>query len=211
MSRVWVQLRSIQTAQDEAGNAKRYYPGDWVAVGKQTALRWIASGEAWAPAEKIAGLLPVDAGVVIQGSKAHAAQFGNLAKELPVVTGEPRLAYSYTLIWDPRLKLPSRFVGAGFNLLEKWQLVVPLWDYDELACDTGSEEDRRQAKEILHDLRVPLYDTRLIFVKRCPETRRLFVEWRKWRETIDDERMAFLCALYTCKPLVLALPITWTQ
>jgi len=209
---VWVQLRSIQYAQDEAGNTETYYPGDWVKVGKQTALRWIASGEAWALAEKIAALLPEDSGVVIRGPKEAVSQLGNLAGELKVAFGEPRPEFAHTLCWDAVLKLPAHLIGSGFHLLERgWQLVVPLCDYELLALRIGSEEDRERAKQIIPDLRVPVYQTGLMFVQRCPDTLRLFAAWKEQRAGISDERLAFLCALYLSKPLVLALPVTWLE
>jgi len=202
---MYVQLRSIQDVAID-GNVTRCHPGDWVDVGKQTAFRWIARGDAWAPDEKLAQALPGDAGIVIRGDVSARQQIGKLGAGLQITDGEPRLEYRYTLIWTPSLAMPKQLLGAGFHLLERWQLVVPLWDYDELAVGAGSQADREVAKGILHDLRVPLYDTRLIFVKRAPDTRRLLELWREWGEEIDDERLAFLVALYQARPLVCALP-----
>ncbi|MFA5053530.1 MAG: hypothetical protein WC565_05705, partial [Parcubacteria group bacterium] len=42
---MWVQLVTIQHIADHGRTVARY-PGDWVDVGKQTALAWVASGQA---------------------------------------------------------------------------------------------------------------------------------------------------------------------
>ncbi len=53
---------------------------------------------------------------------------------------------------------------------------------------------------------MPVYDTRLMFIRRCHATRELVDEW----VAEDGHRgLAFLRALYRVKPLVLALPTTW--
>jgi hypothetical protein len=96
-------------------------------------------------------------------------------------------------------------------LLDRWQLAVPLIDYTTLACNVGSEEERQCTKQIIHDLRVPLYDTRMIFVKRSPDTTALIREWREECKPGDDERLAFLRVMYRRCPFVLPLPATWTH
>jgi len=100
-------------------------------------------------------------------------------------------------------------IPVGVSLLDKWQVAAPLWDYEKLACHVANEPAREATKAIIHDLRVPLYDTSLIFVKRCGDTERLIEAW-DWSADGDEDRLAFLRALYEVKPLILALPITWT-
>jgi len=202
---MYVQLRATKDVIID-GNVERCYTGDWVDVGKQTALRWIAQGDAWVPDERLSGILPADAGVMIRGDLAAKVQFGNLITDLQVSEGALELRYTHTLLWASSLPLPKHLIGAGFHLLEKWQLVVPLWDYEHLALTAGSPRDRERAGEVLHDLRVPLYETCFIFAKRAPETRNLMERWARWGKRISNERLAFLCALYEAKPLVCALP-----
>jgi len=97
----------------------------------------------------------------------------------------------------------------GFGLLDVWELAVPLCDYQTLAIHLGSDEEKERTKAVIRDLRVPLYDTRLMFVKHCQNTVDLFSRWQKECES-SDERLAFLRALYQVKPFILALPMTWT-
>jgi hypothetical protein len=205
---MYIQLRSIKNVSFD-GNIERCYPGDWVEVGKQTALNWIAVGDAWAPEEKIAQALPEGAGLLVlaSGWDPVDTQALGAARALPMESDiEPRMPFLHTLLWDPGLRFPHHLAAPGFELLKRWQLVAPLWSYKRLAVHAGTEEDRDRAIEVLHDLRVPLYDTRLLFVRRLRVTERLLDRWEDWRQELSDARLAFLCALYQTKPVVCALP-----
>ena len=115
------------------------------------------------------------------------------------------LPYPQTLLWHPSLRLRGEMVPVGFHLLNTWQIAAPLWDYRELACHIADEGDKERTEALVGDLRVPLYDTRLMFVKRCGDTQELIDCWKEEGEG----KLAFLRALYQVKPLILALPITW--
>jgi hypothetical protein len=99
-------------------------------------------------------------------------------------------------------------IPVGLNLLEKWEIAVPISDYNLLARDIGTDEERARTKELIHDLRVPVYDTRLIFARNCVAVEQLFEMWHKEQ---GDERLSFLRCLYVVKPYVLALPSIWQR
>jgi hypothetical protein len=202
---MYVQLRAIKDVIIE-GNVARCHPGDWVEVGKQTALAWVAAGDAWVPEEKLAGTLPADSGVLIVGDESARKQIGHLVDREQVRSGERALPFSHTLLWTPTAPFPRHLLAAGFHLLRRWQIVVPLWSYEELATTAGTEEARAVALDVLHDLRVPLYETRVIFARRLAVTRKLIDRWESWLEELRDDRLAFLCAVYECKPVICALP-----
>lgn len=203
---MYVQLRATKDVIID-GNVARCYAGDWVEVGKQTALRWLAAGDAWVPEAKLAGTLPADSGVLILGDEGAREQIGRLVDRGQVRAGGPSLPFAHTMLWSPALPFPRHLIGAGFHLLRRWQMVAPLWSYDELAAHAGTERARAVAAELLRDLRVPLYDTRLIFARRLAVTRKLIDGWDRWRGELGDERLAFLCALYETKPVMCALPM----
>jgi len=52
-----------------------------------------------------------------------------------------------------------------------------------------------------------------VFVRRCPDTRRLVETWHAERARFPsgEDRLAFLRALYIVKPLVCDLPTVWTN
>lgn len=213
---MWVQLTSTQYIT-ERGLQRAYHPGDWVNVGRQTAALWISRGEARLPEQTRYGKFPGfdGAGLLLltgdeQLLEGYRQRMSPLAW-LSVSRGESRsLPYRRNLILHPAVKLNPERVAIGMNLLLTWELAVPILDYEQLACHIGSEDERSRSGQLLPDLRVPLYDTRLIFARKCKETQLLFDRWEEELAPGGDERHAFLRALYRTPLLVLALPITWT-
>jgi len=64
---------------------------------------------------------------------------------------------------------------------------------------------------VVFDMRVQVYDTRVIFARKCRDTDALFAAWGKEKARGVDERLAFLRALHRVVPLVNALPPTWIK
>lgn len=208
---MYVRLKG-KKAIEVQGKLRTFHPGDWVEVGKQDALAWISEGSAEIfDGGEFLGLAGTDScGIVVTGDRAAAeAKLGELTI-VPVVYGKPMLRWERTLLWDPAAMLVRNLVAVGFHLLGRWEVAVPLLDYGTLAAHIGTEEERKRTAGVVHDLRIPVYDTRLIYARRCGGTQRLLAAWRKEQKNDGDERLAFLRALYRVKPLILALPITWT-
>jgi hypothetical protein len=208
---MWVQLRA-QKQIAVAGKSRVFYPGDWVDIGRQTAMQWIATGEAYVPRYSGTEIVGRDSGIVVRyGAPAARPQVERLLELVGFVEGPPAIHFERNLLWDPGLNLREGLVPIGFNLLQTWEVAVPLWSYKELACQVGSDEERARTLRVVRDLRVPLYDTRMVFVRRCPAGLDLLTAWREEWTQGADEKQAFLRGLYRVKPLILALPITWTQ
>jgi len=207
---MWVQLRSLKRVEVK-GKLKTYRPGDWVDVGKQTALRWISEGDAWIPEGKAADLLSADCGVFIWGDEALGLEkLGDYAGKVETKAGGwPEMAWGKTMVYAPALRLRKELVPIGFHLLDTWQVAVPLFDYDKLAAHLGDEGDRERTEAVVRDLRVPLYCSELLFLRRCGDTERFLEKWKEEQAGGGDRRFSLLRALYLTKPLVLALPTTW--
>lgn len=210
---MWIKLKSIQNIT-ENGKPVRYYPGDWVDVGKQYALRLVAQGLAEKPGVSLtAEMVDYTAGMLIIGELETNAkqQIIETIPHLEMAYGStPDIPFSETLIYDTKLKpLRVELLHVGFKWLEKFQLLIPMHDYAELAVHIGTEQDREITKSIIRELRVPVYDTRLIFVRRCDETKELFIKWQEYKTKISEDKLAFLCALYEIKPVMMPLPTTW--
>ena len=202
---VWVKLKTIQFIEKQ-GKIVRCNPGDWAYVGRQTAERWIAQGEAWQPNGEIS--VPAGAGAWVRGLAVPNCR---VLDTLPYIEDDGQsnaLPYPRTLIWNPALKIRHELLGVGFRLLDKWQIAAPLLSYDTLACHVADEANRERTQAVIRDLRVPVYDTRLMFVRRCAETVELI---DRWLSDDRDETMAFLRALYVVKPMICALPTTWSN
>ena len=206
---MWVQLKSLKHIEVQ-GEMKTYRPGDWVDVGKQTALLWISEGSAWVPEGKAADLMGANCGVLVLGNETRAKEaLGDYVGKIEIKTGSKlQLPWPKTLIYNPDIRLRKELVPVGFHLLDVWQAAIPLWDYNKLASDQGEEDDRGRTAAVVHDLRVPLYSPHLLFLRRCGDTQRLVDVWEKERARGDD-RFALLRAIYIVKPFVLALPTTW--
>jgi len=188
-------------------------PGDWVNVGKQTAMRWIGAGEAWIPDRQMVRLIEDDSGIVFLGdtntAMSTAAAYGS--KVATCISDVPTLKFGRTLLWNPSLSFQGEMLPVGFGLLDRWQIAVPLCDYSMLACHVGTEEDRARTEQVVHDLRIPLYETRLQFVRRSPDMEQFIEQWQEQMADGGDPRQAFLRALYIHKPLILALPTKWWE
>jgi hypothetical protein len=207
---VWVQLKSVKHIERQ-GKLRTYHPGEWVDVGKQTALRWIAEGSAWVPEGQAANLMQDDCGVFVWGDPARGEQaLGDYVGKIATQAGDwPALPWSKTMIYNPAQRLRKELVPVGFHLLDTWQVAIPLFDYDKLAIHLGDEAERARTQAVVHDLRVPLYTDALLFVRRCGDTERLLEIWRVEHVAGGDPRFSLLRALYQVKPLLLALPVTW--
>ncbi len=210
-----VQLLSAKHL-DVDGKARTYYPGDYVDVGRQTALAWIARGEA-TTAEMRAGLpadveLEPDCGIYVTGehpqlTKALRPFAGIQARSLVGAS----IAHARALVLTPPAVVRPDHLLVGFGYLSRWEVVVPLRDGYPTADTVGSHEERELTASAIRDLRVPLYDSRVLFVRQSVGADRLLTLWRDERRQGQDEGLAFLRALYQAKPLVLALPPTWVQ
>lgn len=205
---MWVKLRSIQRLSKH-GQITTYHPGDWAEVPDQEAKRLIAAGQAWVPAGTDTLLVPPNAGVVVRGDgeygwlKAHYST-------LPIQPGPVDTPYVYNAIWHTHVPLRPELLVIGFHLLNRWDIAVPLLSYDKMARDIGSEKDRKATEAVILDLRVPLYNTELIFVRGTGAGK---VIMNAWRASLSegDERLAFLRALWAVKPRICALPDTWSM
>jgi len=196
-----VRLLSVQYVYDKgAGRIVTKYPGEWVKVGNQQATAWLATGQADRPDMPDLQAMP-GCGVVLPPGVRPSGVSGLVVKH----ADEPCLEYARTLIWSG-VNFRGDLLAVGFMLLDTWEVAVPILSYTQLARDVGSAEDRDRTKRTARDLRVPVYDVRLLFLKRCQATRRLM---DVWREEPGDRSLAFLRALYQVKPLICALPTTW--
>ncbi len=201
---VWIQLKQAKMIEVR-GSPTNFQPGDWVEVGKQKAREWLADGSAFSPFPDVNNVSEKEgtAGIMLFGPVASPPELG-----IPVCNEETwSLKWDKTLFWDYATPVKVPLLAAGFQFLDRWQVVCPLWSYTALARDEqAGDQEREQTRLAIRDLRVPLYDTRLVFMRRCSETLFLLEMW----EQEGPGRLGFLRALYKAKPLTLALPPTWT-
>jgi len=208
-----MQLKLLVKKQvpDKNGKLKMRHPGDWVEIkNKKMALLWIANGEAVAFGAELASILPANSGIVLVGSAPEPLKQQILSSfsTLNIKVGEPSLPFSRTIIWNTRTPIRHALFGVGLTRLENWQVSIPLRDHQEIALHHGTEEDRARTLEVIHDLRVPVYETDIMFVRRSDTTRALIDLWVEECKH-GNERLAWLRAVYQIKPHIEALPMSW--
>ncbi|NIP86986.1 MAG: hypothetical protein GTO03_16040, partial [Planctomycetales bacterium] len=106
-------------------------PGEWVKVGKQQALSWLATGQADRPDMPDLEALPGCGVVLIDG----APQCKLSGLEL-VEADSPILEFARTLLWSG-VNFRGDLLATGFGLLDTWELAAPLYSYETLARDVG--------------------------------------------------------------------------
>jgi hypothetical protein len=208
---MWIKFLSRH--QIERGGVPRVYnPGDWVEIGRQYALFLISTGQAEALPEQMTELLQDgQTGIVVTGGAFDAALLGDLATKIEVRLGDPSVPWRRTLMWNRKAHLPQALLPVGFAFLDVWEAACPLLPYETLARDLGDERDRCRTMETVHELRVPVYEPGLLFLRQCDASARLLELWAEEQRDGGDKRLAFLRALYRNPMLVLALPPTWLE
>ncbi len=209
----WVKLTALYQVE-QGGKLVTKHPGDWVKVGWQEAQMMIAKNQAVLPGqdaikEFVGG---GDVGILVMGSaNAAAPMLEDLKDKVGIKYNDaPMLPWAKTIVWNPLTRLRVELIPSGLGLLGTWEVAMPLYDKYVTATQEGTTEDRERTAKIIRDLRVPMYDTRLIYARNCDGTMRLFEQWRAERKDGGNDRLAFLRAFYQVKPYMLALPITWT-
>jgi len=208
----WVKLTQGKRIEVQ-GKMRRYVAGDWVDVGKQLANLWIGRGEAEAITFNAGEFAKVgEAGVLVVdhydvGKQVLAKLEGGVAVEC----GEPRLPWEKTLIWNPEVALPKRWLTTGMLLLDTFDVAVPLLPYEKLASTLGTPEERERTRAVIRDLRVPVYNPAFLFVKRNETTEFLMACWEEERVDGANRVLSLLRAMYRAKPKALPLPCTWTD
>lgn len=152
-------------------------------------------------------------GVVVRADEMPDVAFGMLRHAL----GELALPYDYTILWEPSLPITiqalemglMRLSGAELASEDSWEALATLISLSTLAGDVGSPEEQEKTKEAIGDLRLPVYDTRLLWIRKTPATEGLIEAWAAELAEGADEQHAFLRALYASRIMMCTLPPGW--
>jgi len=207
----YLQLLHFKRLPDESGRSKLYYIGDVVMVkNKKLAAQMIADGAAL-DASIQSKDIPDDAGILLR-RKIPGPPAWVQAAELKMVTGKLwDLPFQHTMVWDPAIPPNRRFIVPTFRLLKTggWDVLAPVRSYDKLLRDLPLSDQKKEAGELIHDLRIPYFRTRMFWAKRNERVQALLDEWHRRIKAGRDERLAFMEAVYVTKPYILALPAAW--
>lgn len=216
MAKVWV--RAVGGFfYSEGGQQKQARPGDWVSVGKHRARQLLGEGTAEIPEpHRRAEAQELDrCGVVVRGdTMPEKSYFGVLHHQV----SEPALPYEYTVIWEPSLQVPLQGIEAGLMRLmsaelfpdgDSWEALATLVSLTTLAGDVGSPGEQAKTEVIVGDLRLPVYDTRLLWIRKTLATENFIALWASELEKGSDEQHSFLRSLYSSRIMMCTLPPGW--
>jgi 6-pyruvoyl-tetrahydropterin synthase len=135
-----------------------------------------------------------------QVAKNNCLEFGNI------------FDFDYNLIVKSvDVKIDDKLIKYGFEFLENWQVIAPLRPYSELICKVISDTFHDYLKNKIIDLRVPVYDDRIIFIKTCDDSRNFWDTYLSETNYLKNSNVAFSLALWEIKPLILTLPVGWVK
>lgn len=221
MARVHVKAVTIIIAADEHGTAKTYYPGDWVPVSKQRAVELLESGQAELPKEaQVQRALSddlSDCGIYLRGGTIHETKdvLDGLKVDVLEYSGALRLPFERTLLWRPNQPIQRKQIALGFARIEdagrynSWEVAAMLRGNDMLASQIGDQSEQRKTIDAIGDLRLPVYETGAVWVRRTNETQRFIAAWDAELQESNCEEHAFLRALYRNRVLLCSLPAGW--
>lgn len=99
--------------------------------------------------------------------------------------------------------------------LRRWDIAVPLRPYSQLAEHFGDDAERALTAERILHLWQPVYDSRLVIMRAgCTANDELLAAWEDEKTQCRCEGfcpLPFLRAVWTVKPLILALPVGWLK
>lgn len=221
MAKVYVLAKSVLHVPDKHGRMRTFHPGDWVAVGKHQAREWLETGQAALPdleqeREITTGALG-DCGILVRHGYSEQAQPLAEKHELAIKEGNIRLPFKRTLLWNPALELTPAQANLGFSRIAKdgdytgWEMAAMLKGNRMLVSQYGNDNDRKQTQEIVGDLRLPVYETSALWVRRTQNTERIIQAWKDAVGAGIDEVHAFLQTVYTNPVLLCTLPHRWLE
>ena len=208
---IWVKCKAIHYGEKN-GQRVTYYPGDWVRVSRSQAIYMQNEGIAEIPENTIYKDLNFDkCGVALLNGKLLTLPPGYPRLIPHRNVDAPCVPFDFTVLWNPNTKANVGLFSAGLHLLDKWEVLIPISSYETLASDIVGKKDEEWANEFLPDLRVPVFNIDLLFLKKCSATDLLINLWNKGVNEGHSSEISLLCAVYRSLPLLLALPIVWTD
>lgn len=113
--------------------------------------------------------------------------------------------FDINMVYTPNKLLDLDLIRHCFDWIRKWEVIAPFGKYTTLIKDIVEEKDKKYLESIMWDLRVPVYDTRVIFLRKLPNIEEFWEIYLEEIEKLKDNRLAFSVALWKIKPMILTL------
>jgi hypothetical protein len=222
VARVLVRVEAkALSAYDEHNQMKRYHRGDWIEIGKQQAREWLELGRVSVPGTKessdqVIGNLS-DCGILIrEGFEDNANHILQKHEQVRVrVSKRLELMFDRSLLWKADYPMSPERAALGFVRIEKspsyagWECAAMMRGQNQLVRSIGTKEDKQGTLDLLGDLRLPVYETSAIWIRKTRATQKLVTEWQNWLDQGVGDEHAFIRALYQNRIILCTLPRGW--
>lgn len=213
----WITLNQTVRIR-QGGVLKTYYKGDSVKVGKQQALTWVFDGTAADPFGQVERTVYAEApekfGLVILAPKrvVNLSLLGTLALEIDTtyeVKWSGTLPYTYNLVCQVTRRLSTNILNYGLGIIsgKDWEMAASLVNLKHTLGSLGSKEDRDGTLKLYGDLRLPAYDTSVLWIKATKRTRIFSLIYSKLLLGKVNPSHAFARAWLRSKPLLYTMPL----
>jgi len=92
---------------------------------------------------------------------------------------------------------------------DAWELAAALVSTSLLAETIGSLEEQQKTLKAVGDLRLPVYESRLVWVRQTPAALKVVEAWAAELAAGGDEYHSFLRALYQNSAWLCTIPGDW--
>ena len=218
MAKHWVQACTALTRVTEDGQRVTYQPGDWFECRNVELLTLQACGKIRTVPEILRAMFDfTHTEILWRGPQQRAgtmSEYG-IHERVALEPADLRLEQRYTLIARPGAVITPNSAALGFLRIEEragydaWEGAGCLMAGLRLANTYGSAEEQAHTLAALGDLRVPLYDTKLLWMRKTDATENLLAAWSEELADGADEAHAFARALYARRVLWFTLPPDW--
>ena len=215
MGKHWVKALKPIARYDFAGAYKHYHPGDWFEVHNQELRELLEQGQIATSPDVLRQEYDLrKAGVLLRGGVVEIAGLAEYGIQF-ACSERLELRWPLTLLTGLPLRLSAYGAALGFTrIVERaedvaWEMALPLASSTRLARDVGDAAEQAKTLATLGDLRLPLYDTGIVWVRKTPATEEVIQLWQEELDGGADELHAFLRVLYTHPVLLCTLPEDW--
>lgn len=213
MGEYLIQIKGSNVPIKLNGKTEQYNDGDWVKVGKLTAMALIDDNKAIMQNPK--ELIDPE-GIVVYAPESELHEV-TLFVDVPTVGMNPdtKITDTYNLFMDKGycfkqknapglIRNPSRF-AQFFEVLHDFDVALILRDYVKTVKDYGREIVVTQ--DIVGDMRIMSYQTCCVGIANSKNGRAFYEAWQKENERGDYQ--ALVRALFQVKPTVYYFTPEW--
>ena len=215
MGKHWVKATAVILRHNLDGAYMKYWPGDWFECRNQEMMDLLARELIETNALDIKQNFDgCDLGVVVRAGTPPEHMFDNYGLKTRR-SDAFELPWERTAFWNVKLRLTTASIVMGLIRVDgreeypAWEMAAMLESKQRMARDFGSEAEQARTLDVLGDLRLPIYETGILWVRRTEATEEVIRLWRAEVDAGADERHAFLRTIYTHRALLCTLPADW--